>query len=170
MDNFFRDTLARELEALRKRTLGTVAGLSRGQLLWRPAGSDANPIGFLLWHLARREDYHLQTRIGGGPQLWQTEGWHGRFGIDPEATGFGFTAQQVRDFPMPGLLDIIGYYYRVREATLAYLLASTDASLQGPMPGMPETPIGVYLLARAGHEHEHWGQMDYLKGIMPAEE
>ena len=167
MDNFFRDALVAELEHLRKRTLETVQGLSRDQLLWRPHGSDGNPIGFMLWHLARREDYHLQTRIRGAEQLWQTEGWHGRFGIDPEATGFGFTAEQVRDFPMPALQDIIAYYGRVRDRTLEYLRASNEASLQGPMPGSPDTSIYAYLQARAGHEHEHWGQMDYLKGVMP---
>ncbi|MBI4496519.1 MAG: DinB family protein [Chloroflexi bacterium] len=170
MADVLRDILVAELERLRERTLGTVQGLTREQLLWRPAGSHANPIGFLLWHLARREDYHLQTRIGGGPQLWQTEGWHERFGIDPEASGFGFTPEQVRDFPMPALEDVIAYYTQVRDHTLAYLRASSDVALTGPMPEMPETAIAVYLLARVGHEHEHWGQMDYLKGILPAGE
>lgn len=167
MDNFLRDTLVTDFQRLLTRTLETVQGMTREQLLWRPPGSQANPIGFLLWHVGRREDYHLQTRIGGGDQLWQTEGWHQRFGIDPEASGFGFTREQVRDFPMPSLEDIIAYYSRVRSRTLEYLRSSSDATLQGPMPGMPETPIAVYLLARLGHEHEHWGQMDYLKGIMP---
>lgn len=166
-DNFWRGMLVAEFERLQKRTLETVQGMSREQLLWRPEGTPANPIGFILWHLARREDYHLQTRIGGSPQVWIAEGWDKRLGLDPEETGFGFTPEQVRDFPMPALQDIIAHYQRVRARTLEYLRSSTDASLHQPMPGAPETPVAVYLLARAAHEHEHWGQIDYVKSIIP---
>lgn len=166
MNNFLRHTLVAEFERLKNRSLETVREMSRAQLLWRPAGSDANPVGFLLWHVGRSEEDHPLTRIGG-EQLWKTEGWHQRFGIDPEADGFGFTPEQVRNFPMPALEDIIAYYSRVRDRTLEYLRGSSDSALRGPMPGMPETPIFVYLLSRLGHEHVHWGQMDYLKGIMP---
>ena len=168
MENFLRAMLLAEFEHLRKRTLDTVNGMTRAQLLWYPPGPiTANPIGFLLWHAARREDYHLQTRIGGNEQLWQTQGWHQRLGLDPEETGFGFTLEQVQGFPLPPLEEILSYYNQVRDSTLAYLRGSGDAALWQPMPAMPETPITTYLMARVGHEHEHWGQMDYLKSIIP---
>ena len=167
MDNFFRDTLIAELEKLRTRTLGTVAGFTRTQLLWSPAGPVANPIGFIFWHMGRREDMHLQHRVQGREQLWTAEGWNRRLGFDPEETGFGFSPEQVAAFPLPPIEDLIAYYNRVRDATLAYMTGSSDAALQGPMPAAPETSIGVYLLARVTHEHEHWGQIDYLKSILP---
>lgn len=169
MPDILCETLISQLESLRQRTLATVSEMTRAQLLWRPAGSDANPSGFLLWHLARREDLHVQERINGGAQVWVTEGWHAQFGIAPEATGFGFTAEQVRDFPMPALQDIIAYYNRVRDTTLAWLATQNDAALLQPMPGVPEMTVWTYMLARVGHEHEHWGQIDYLKGLAPQE-
>jgi hypothetical protein len=168
MDAFFRDTLVTELEKLRARTLGTVGGFTREQLLWLPSARLSNPVGFIYWHMARREDMHLQNRVQGREQLWRAEGWDRRMGLDPEATGFGFSVEEVAAFPLPRLADLIAYYNRVRDATLDYLRGSNDAALEGPMPEMPATSIGVYLLARVTHEHEHWGQIDYLKSILPA--
>ncbi|MSQ27920.1 MAG: DinB family protein [Dehalococcoidia bacterium] len=167
MDNFFRDTLLAELEKLRSRTLGTVGGLAPHHLLWAPAGAVSNPIGFIFWHMGRREDMHLQNRIQDREQLWTAEGWNLRLGLDPEETGFGFTPDQVAAFPLPQLADLAAYYNRVRDNSIAYLKASSDVALQAPMPNAPETSIGVYLLARVTHEHEHWGQIDYLKSILP---
>ena len=169
MDNFFRDTLMAELDKLRSRTLATVNGFSRSQLLWSPPGPVANPMGFIFWHMGRREDMHLRNRIQDKEQLWTAEGWNRRLGLDPEETGFGFTPEQVTAFPLPRLEDLIAYYNRVRDSTLGYLRGSSDPALQGPMPRTPETSIGVYLLARVTHEHEHWGQIDYLKSILPRE-
>ncbi|MCX6021955.1 MAG: DinB family protein [Chloroflexi bacterium] len=164
------DTLLFHFDMLRERTLASVGAMSREQLLWRPAGSDANPSGFLLWHMARREDFHLQTRIGGGaPQIWVAEGWHDKFGIDPEATGFGFTAEQVRDFPMPALQDIIAYYNAVRDRSIAYCSGVDDDALLAPLAVQPDTSVWHYLLARVRHEDEHWGQIDYLKGVASRE-
>ncbi len=167
MAEYLRDQLLNELERTRKRTLETIEGLTPTQLTWLPATSPGNPIGFLLWHMPRREDYHLQERIQGKAQLWQSEGWHQRVGLDPEATGFGFTAEQVRAFKVPLLEQAIAYYNRVRDATVAYLKSATDPELLGPMPDPPDVSIASYLMLRVGHEHEHWGQIDYLKGIMP---
>ena len=135
MDNFFRDTLLAELEKLRSRTLGTVGGLAPHQLLWAPSGPVSNPIGFIFWHMGRREDMHLQNRIQGREQLWTAEGWNRRLGLDPEETGFGFTSEQVAAFPLPSLDDLAAYYNRVRDNTIVYLKASNDAALQRPMPG-----------------------------------
>ena len=168
MDNFFRDILIAELHKVRTRTLSTIDGWSRERLLWYPPGGPvANPTGFLFWHMARREDMHLQDRVQQQDQLWRIEGWDKCLGLDPEETGFGFTAAQVRDFPLPPLAELTAYYNRVRDATLAYLEATTDAALLGPMPALADNSIGVYLLARVTHEHEQWGQIDYLNSIIP---
>ncbi|MSQ14383.1 MAG: DinB family protein [Dehalococcoidia bacterium] len=167
MAEIIRDLLLSELERLQKRTLETISEFTEEQLTWLPGQSLGNPIGFLLWHMSRREDYHLQERIRGVPQIWQSEGWHQRIGLDPEATGFGFTPEQVNSFNAPSLEQAIAYYNGVREATLGYLWAATDEKLLVTMPDMPDTSIATYLMPRIGHEHEHWGQIDYLKGIMP---
>ncbi len=167
MTEIIRDMLVAELERLQKRTLETMSEFTLEQLTWVPGEQPGNPIGFLFWHMPRREDYHLQERIQGVPQIWQAQGWHERIGMDPEATGFGFTPEQVKSFKVPSLEEAINYYNQVRNATLEYLRSETDQVLLSSMPGTPDTTIAAYLLARLGHEHEHWGQIDYLKGIMP---
>lgn len=167
MAEYLRDQLLNELQRTRTRTLETIASFTSEQLKWFPNATPSNPIGFLFWHMPRREDYHLQERIQAVPQIWQSEGWHQRVGLDPEATGFGFTPEQVQAFQVPPMDQAVAYYNRVRDATLEYLRTATDQQLLGPMPDPPDTSIASYLMLRVGHEHEHWGQIDYLKGIMP---
>ena len=43
-----------------------VDGLSEDDLSWRPA-ADANPIGWLVWHLLRVQDDHVADVAGSRP-------------------------------------------------------------------------------------------------------
>src|SRR2546426_9469935 len=130
-----RDLLVSQFESAQKRTLDTMSQIKSSQLKWLPGDRPGNPIGFLFWHMPRREDFHLQQRIQGLPeQLWQSEGWHQKAGLDPEATGFGFTPEEVRAFQVPPMELALGYYNRVREETLEYLRRPPDQHL---LPNMP---------------------------------
>src|SRR3954470_9852800 len=54
------------------RLPAAVTGLTADELLWR-VDADANPVGWLVWHLTRVQDDHMAT-IGGLPQVWE-QGW-----------------------------------------------------------------------------------------------
>ena len=48
---------------------GVADGLDDETLHHRPGGT-GNPIGWLLWHLARVQDDHVAT-LAGTPQVWE---------------------------------------------------------------------------------------------------
>ena len=75
MNEFIEDALIKEQEYL----LGTVQDLTPEELAWRP-GPEANPIGWILWHMLRVEDFWFQFFIQRELELWEKEAWHEKFG------------------------------------------------------------------------------------------
>lgn len=55
-------------------------GLTPDQLHARVA-ADANSIAWLIWHLTRVQDDHVAD-AAGLDQVWLTQGWEKRFGLD----------------------------------------------------------------------------------------
>ena len=62
-------------------------GLTGEQLRFQPA-AESNSIGWLVWHSSRVKDQVTAT-IANEAEVWLTEEWAGRFGMDPDATGLG---------------------------------------------------------------------------------
>ena len=63
-------------------------------------GGRANSIAWLVWHSARQMDIQVAWLANAGQiseQLWITDGWGERLGIDrgPKSIGFGDTAEDV---------------------------------------------------------------------------
>ncbi len=68
--------------------IADVKDLTQEHLTWKPAPG-ANPIGFLFWHYVRSEDNSIHGLMGK-PSVWQSEKWHEKLGMDPDAQGTGF--------------------------------------------------------------------------------
>ena len=71
LSHFIEDALAREQEFL----LEAVQDLTSEELVWR-ATPEANPIGWMLWHMLRVEDMWLQFFTQFQPELWERDGWN----------------------------------------------------------------------------------------------
>src|SRR3954451_21094472 len=86
-----------------------IHGLDADQLS-RRVGPDANPIGWLAWHLLRVQDDHVAD-VAGTEQVWTTEGWSGGFGlpIDDSATGYGMSSEEVAAVRVPSSELLLGY-------------------------------------------------------------
>src|SRR6476620_3566718 len=86
-----KDAFTRILESAER----VVDGLSEDQLAARP-GPDANPIGWLVWHLARVQDDHVAD-VAGIEQVWTARGFHEKFGLPFDASdiGYGHSSEQV---------------------------------------------------------------------------
>ena len=56
-------------------------GLSDEQLHARSAGSTVAPIGLVYLHAVTGEDWVINELIGGGPSIWDREGWAERLGL-----------------------------------------------------------------------------------------
>ena len=116
---------------LHRDDLAEVIGdLTQDEVAWRPAPA-ANPIGFLLWHLTRVEDGWVQRVIQREKHLWVRAGWAVRFGMpeDQRDMGFDYREDQIRDFAVPSLELLRGYFDAVRAAA-----RSTSSPRGTPMP------------------------------------
>jgi hypothetical protein len=102
-------------------------GLTDEQLQHRP-GPQANPIGWLVWHLARVQDDHVAD-VAGGEQVYA--GFVDRFALpyDEDAIGYGQSSDDVAAFAAPAAL-LGEYAAAVHERTLAYLATLSGEDLE----------------------------------------
>ena len=149
--------------------LTALSGLSPEELRARPA-PESNPIGWLMWHLSRVQDYAVST-ITEQETVWVREGWHERFGMapDPAYRGNGDSAEQVDAFAPPDAETLAGYYRAVRANTDAFLDSLTEADLTRMVPpvrGTELVPLSERLPGVIVETIHHGGQVAYARGAI----
>ena len=142
-------------------------GLGHDQLAAR-LDSDANSIGWLIWHLTRIQDDHVAA-VAGTEQVWTSSGWADRFGLplDRMDHGFGHTSDQVASV----LVDaepLRDYHDAVHAVTLAYVAGLTDADLDRVVDERWDPPVtlGVRLVSVINDDVTHTGQAAFIRGIL----
>ena len=165
LNEFIEDALNKEQESL----MEAVSDLTPQELAWR-AGPEANPIGWILWHMVRVEDMWIQFFIQQQPEIWERDGWHQRFGLPTRDNGFGHTAEQVASFPNLDLAELLRYSQAVRTQTLEYLrgLGPEHYSLV-PRERRPEMSVSAVFRQIVGEFYQHQGHISYLKGLIRSE-
>ena len=161
LNEFIVDALDKENGFL----MEALDGLGPDELAWQPA-ADANSIGWILWHMVRVEDMWIQFFAQFQTELWETEGWHEKFGLPTRDNGFGHTPEQVNNFPGVDLGEFLRYRASVRQATLAYLdtLPPDDMELV-PRERRPEMSLGAMFRQIIGEMYQHVGHIAYLRGL-----
>jgi len=149
--------------------LGTATDdLTQAEIAWR-AGPQANPIGFILWHLSRVEDIIVNSVVRAGQQVWETGGWPVKLGLPtaPDVSGIGFSTEQVGTFPVPPLESLHGYQRAVRQATLDFVdgLGAADLDRSVTHPRLGEQPMAAFLARVVVEVSQHTGQIDYIRGM-----
>lgn len=161
LNEFIVDALEKENGFL----LEALDGLGPEELAWQPA-ADANSIGWILWHMVRVEDMWIQFFAQFQTELWETEGWHEKFGLPTRDNGFGHTAEQVNNFPALDLSEFLRYRAAVRQATLAYLDTLTPEDMERvPRERRPEMSLGAMFRQIIGEMYQHVGHIAYLRGL-----
>ena len=161
LNEFIVDALDKENGFL----MDALDGLGADELAWQPA-ADANSIGWILWHMVRVEDTWIQFFAQFQTELWETEGWHEKFGLPTRDNGFGHTAEQVNNFPGVDLGEFLRYRASVRQATLAYLDTLTPEDMERvPRERRPEMSLGAMFRQIIGEMYQHVGQIAYLRGL-----
>jgi hypothetical protein len=177
-------------ERMHVRVAALTEGLTEEQVrtLVHPG---ANPLAWLLWHMARVEDSSINLLIGEGRQVLDAT-WLSRLGIERRDVGVGMTMREVLDLcARIDLAVLAGYWTAVGEQTTRVVrrLSAQDLdevvsderiarAVQGD--GMVEGPTGkrlqefwsgmkkgyflVYLPLT--HIYEHIGQADLLRGLL----
>ena len=137
-----RDLLEELFGRIPEHVRVAVDGLSADDLVSAP-GAGRNPIGWLVWHLARVQDHHVAELLGR-EQVWTTAPWPARFGLDadPDDTGYGHSPEQVAG---------------VTEADLDRVV---DRRWDPPVT------LGVRLVSVADDDIQHAGQAAYVRGLL----
>jgi uncharacterized damage-inducible protein DinB len=146
-----------------------VDGLDEDQLTHRP-GPDANPIAWLVWHLARVQDDHVAD-VAGLTQVWTEQGFEERFGLpfDESDIGFGHTSEDVAKVRADGAL-LRAYLEAVNAQTLAFLDGLSEQDLDRVVDERWDPPVtlGVRLVSVVNDDAQHLGQAAYVRGLLGA--
>ena len=154
------------LESAHRALTRAVDGLTDEQVFTQPS-PDTNSIGWLAWHLSRWKD-RFPARVSGTPEVWVSEGWAERFGMDAEATGLGDTPEQVAAF-RPDRALLFDYVDAAHRATVERVAALTDEQLEQPyqyMPSQEPRPVWRGLTGVVMDFAQHTGQIAYLRGLI----
>jgi uncharacterized damage-inducible protein DinB len=146
-----------------------VDGLTVEQLSYRPE-PDANPIGWLVWHLARVQDDHVAD-VAGTEQVWTAQGFADRFDLpfDVAATGFGQSADEVGQVRTDSGL-LAEYLRAVHEQTASYVATLTPGDLDRVVDTRWDPPVtlGARLVSVVADDLQHAGQAAYIRGLLGA--
>ncbi|MBC8477004.1 MAG: DinB family protein [Dehalococcoidia bacterium] len=141
----------------------SLEGLTQEDAAWRPS-DECNSIAFILWHFAQIEDFFVNRVIRKKPRLYD-EGWAGKLGTPADESGYGYTVEQLRAWPVPELEVLRAYAGAVRKNTLEFLeQLPVEKMLELARPDRPPDTIGGVMSRIATEIALHVGQIDYLRG------
>ena len=143
----------------------SLEGLTQEDVGWCPA-DDCNSIAFMVWHTARVEDFYVTRVIQKQTELYEAEGWREKLGTPPGTSGYEFTVNQIKAWPVPELQTVKAYEAAVRKGTLAYLeQMAPEKTLELVRPDRSTDTIGGILSRVITEVAMHMGQIDYLRGL-----
>ncbi|MCA0143778.1 DinB family protein [Blastococcus sp. LR1] len=137
--------------------------------LHRRVAPDANPIGWLAWHLLRVQDDHV-AEIAGREQVWTAQGWADRFDLPfgTDEIGYRFDTDQVSATRIPAVDLLVGYAEAVHAQSAEFLRGLTDADLDRVIDDSwdPPVTVGMRLVSVIGDDYQHLGQIGYVRGLL----
>jgi hypothetical protein len=161
------ELLTDAFDRVHQTATAAVEDLTEEQLASRPA-ADANPVAWLVWHLARVQDDHVAD-VAGTEQVWTSQGFVDRFGLpfDAEATGYGMTSEEVGHVRVGADL-LVAYLDAVHAATTSYLAGLQPDDLDRVVDERWDPPVtlGVRLVSVVSDDLQHAGQAAYLRGLL----
>lgn len=148
--------------------------------------ANTNLLAFDLWHVARVQDWALQTLVCGVPELIDEQRWHDRGRLVTHGIGVGMTLDEADALGRSlALADVLAYADAVHGGIIAWLRSHTDeelerqpdvpahlarypvyleAAMREEVPWMFQQPQVWRCLAPAlGHNRDHLAEMDLLK-------
>lgn len=162
------DILIDAVERVHEELPGLLEGLDTAALTWRP-DPDANPVGWLAWHLTRVQDDHLAD-VGNTEQVWTSQGFAQRFDLpyDRGAIGYGQSSQDVGAFTVPDATPLVDYHEQVHALTQQVLrrLTAQDYSRIVDRAWDPPVTAVVRLVSVVNDVTQHLGQIAYLRGMI----
>ncbi len=147
---------------------------------------DTNLLAFDLWHVARTQDWAVQTLARGVPEIVDEPRWQGRGRLATHGIGVGMTRDEADALAHElALADILAYADAVHAAILEWLRELPDDALDA-RPDVPahrarypvylepamraevpwmfqQPPVWRCLAPAIGHDRDHLAETDLLK-------
>lgn len=121
--------LSQQLETVNIR-FHHVAKSVTPELMVASVAPGANPIGFLLWHMARTQDWGLNTVVRGVPEIIHHEPWVATPLAAELGTGTGFTAEHVQTIATGIELDqLMAYADAVHQSAIGWVASAHERDL-----------------------------------------
>jgi len=121
--------LAQQLSTVNLRLHHVCESLTPELLTGRVAPA-ANPVGFLLWHMARSQDWGVNTALRGVDEVARRPPWAGSPLLRTLGMGTGFGPEQVdRIAAELDLEALLGYADAVHAEVLAWLSSIDESAL-----------------------------------------
>lgn len=147
-----------------------VSGLTPEELVTRPA-PDANPIAWLVWHLARGQDAQVAELVPAD-QVWVEGDWAAGVGLgpDPANTGYGHSRDEVATVRPRDGETLLGYLDAVAARTAEFVAGLDAAALDRIVDRRWDPPVtlGVRLVSVVDDCVQHAGQAAYVRGLLRA--
>src|SRR5437667_12352861 len=121
-----------QLDTANIRLHHSAGDLAPEELVAQPIPS-ANPIGFMVWHMARSQDWAANTAIRDEPEMITRDPWS-RSTIAGPGTGTGFEAGQAIDVSRRVDLNTMLAYADAVHADITSWLRNEDESLLDEIP------------------------------------
>ena len=153
-------------EGAHRTVLQAIDGLSDEQLYQQPS-SDTNSVGWLAWHMSRWKD-QFSARAVDEEQVWISQGWPEKFGVEPERTGQGDSLEQVAAF-RPARDVLLAYVEAAQQATVERIArVSPERWAEDSMyvAGREPRPLWRSLVGTVSDAGQHTGQIAYLRGLI----
>jgi DinB family protein len=120
--------LRQQLHTVNLRLHHSAGDLTPSELTARPLPR-VNPIGFILWHMARSQDWAINTAVRGQPELIKLEPWSWSSLAHP-GIGTGFDATEAVEVAREvELKPLLAYADAVQQHATAWLESLSEADL-----------------------------------------
>ena len=164
------ELLSDAFDRVRESAEAALEGLSPDDLAHRPT-PDANPIGWLVWHLARVQDDHVAgvATVEGSEQVYTAAGFADRFALpyDVDSIGYGHSSDDVGagSWEAGLLLDYLDAVHRRTRDFLAGL-GEDDLDRVVDEHWDPPVTLGARLVSVVNDDTQHVGQAAYVRGLL----
>ena len=144
----------------------SVEGLTKEEIS-KSLRPECNSIAFIVWHMTRAEDIWINRVILNEEEIYESGHWREKLGTPAGDSGFRYTVEQLKAWPVPESDLLTGYAGDVRQKTLEYLDSIPREKLVDKISFLGKSsPIGDILAHMITEIALHAGQVSYLRGVL----
>ena len=164
--NYFKKSIQSGLDEYYQILKTVLSTLNNSELFWRPS-LQSNNIIFLVWHMGLVEDNLTNKILCKKDRISITDKYYEKFPSLKNQTGFGFTLEELDNFPQMNIVWLMNYYDVVRKRTEQIIEKISQEDLASNYTFGQREVSGFWILGRLiTEESQHLGQISYIRGLI----